>query len=51
MTRRSIGLLIGDGSSLLSAAMRLSIYLFMAYTHYVSIYIKYNRKYDTAKDI
>ena len=35
----------------MSAAVGSSIHLFMAYTHYVSIHIKYDRKYDTAKDV
>ena len=42
---------VEDESSLLFTAVTLSIQMLMNYIHYISIYIKYDKKYNTVKNV
>ena len=48
---RSTDLSVRDRSSLLFTAVSLSVQMLMIYICYVSIHTRYNRKYNTAKNV
>ena len=48
---RSTNLSVRDRSSLLFTAVSLSVQMLMIYIHYISIHTRYDRKYNTVKNV